>query len=177
MAPTWHQWGGVPHTCINKRKMCKQTWSPFIVFSFSTTFPPKFHSWGRCTMALTNMYSDLRSNPSSGLCIYIIYNIYWMFNFASWGAITRVLQFGSWGAKMKAKWQKISYRVIVNPKANTCLRNISAWSICVAFTVSGLVTTISHDRLSIWHMARGRWANSSVHFWTRIIFPTTTRQT
>ena len=40
---------------------------------------PKFHSWGRCTIALTNMHSDLRSNLSSGLCInlddinYIIY--------------------------------------------------------------------------------------------------------
>ena len=34
---------------------------------------PKFHSWGRCTMTLTNMHSDLRFNPSSGLCIsYII---------------------------------------------------------------------------------------------------------
>jgi len=29
----------------------------------------KYHSWGRCTMALTNMHSDLRFNPSSGLYI------------------------------------------------------------------------------------------------------------
>ena len=33
---------------------------------------PKFHSWGRCTMALTNMHSDLRFNPSSGLCINLV---------------------------------------------------------------------------------------------------------
>jgi len=64
-------------------------------FSFSTTFPrllhgePKFHSWGRCTIALTNMHSDLRFNPSSGLCInlyciilfcilgYKVWNIAW----------------------------------------------------------------------------------------------------
>ena len=30
---------------------------------------PKFHSWGKCTMPLTNMNSDWISNASSGLCI------------------------------------------------------------------------------------------------------------
>ena len=30
---------------------------------------PKFHSWGKCTMPLTNINSDWRSNASSGLCI------------------------------------------------------------------------------------------------------------
>ena len=35
---------------------------------------PKFHSWGRCTIALTTMHSDLRFNPSSGLCIILYYN-------------------------------------------------------------------------------------------------------
>ena len=35
---------------------------------------PKFHSWGKCTMPLTNINSDWMSNASSGLCIiYIIY--------------------------------------------------------------------------------------------------------
>ena len=34
---------------------------------------PKFHSWGRCTIALTNVHSDLRFNPSSGLCIILYY--------------------------------------------------------------------------------------------------------
>ena len=29
----------------------------------------KFHSWGKCTMALTNINSDWMSNASSGLCI------------------------------------------------------------------------------------------------------------
>ena len=30
---------------------------------------PKFHSWGKCTMPLTNIDSDWLSNASSGLCI------------------------------------------------------------------------------------------------------------
>ena len=44
---------------------------------------PKFHSWGKCTMPLTNINSDWMSNASTGLCItllyysiYIIYIIY-----------------------------------------------------------------------------------------------------
>ena len=36
---------------------------------------PKFHSWGKCTMPLTNINSDWISNASSGLCI--IYTIYY----------------------------------------------------------------------------------------------------
>ena len=30
---------------------------------------PKFHSWSKCTMPLTNINSDWMSNASSGLCI------------------------------------------------------------------------------------------------------------
>ena len=41
---------------------------------------PKFHSWVKCTMPLTNINSDWMSNASSGLCIilvsYIIYLYY-----------------------------------------------------------------------------------------------------
>ena len=38
---------------------------------------PKFHSWGKFTMPLTNINSDWMSNASSGLCIiYIILYIY-----------------------------------------------------------------------------------------------------
>ena len=33
---------------------------------------PKFHSWGKCTMALTNINSDWMSNASSGLCINLV---------------------------------------------------------------------------------------------------------
>ena len=33
---------------------------------------PKFHSWGKCTMPLTNINSDWMSNASSGLCIILI---------------------------------------------------------------------------------------------------------
>ena len=32
---------------------------------------PKFHSWGKYTMPLTNINSDWMSNASSGLCNYI----------------------------------------------------------------------------------------------------------
>ena len=33
---------------------------------------PKFHSWGKCTMPLTNINSDWMSNASSGLCIILL---------------------------------------------------------------------------------------------------------
>ena len=36
---------------------------------------PKFHSWGKCTMPLTNINSDWMSNASSGLCITLVYVI------------------------------------------------------------------------------------------------------
>ena len=36
---------------------------------------PKFHSWDKCTMALTNINSNLMSNGSSGLCINLCYII------------------------------------------------------------------------------------------------------
>ena len=34
---------------------------------------PKFHSWGKCTMPLTNINSDRMFNASSGLCIILGY--------------------------------------------------------------------------------------------------------
>ena len=34
---------------------------------------PKFYSWGKCTMPLTNINTDWMSNGFSGLCSYIIY--------------------------------------------------------------------------------------------------------
>ena len=34
---------------------------------------PKFHSWGKCTMPLTNINSDWMSNASSGLRIILLY--------------------------------------------------------------------------------------------------------
>ena len=45
---------------------------------------PKFHSWGKCTMTLTNINSDWMSNASSGLRIILSYIIYIIY-------ITRVL--------------------------------------------------------------------------------------
>ena len=36
---------------------------------------PKFHSWGKCTMPLTNINSDWMSNASSGLRIILLYYI------------------------------------------------------------------------------------------------------
>ena len=49
----------------------------------------KFHSWGRCTMAVTNMHSDLRFNSSSGLVLFhvrtcIVFPIPTIY-FTSWG--------------------------------------------------------------------------------------------
>ena len=37
---------------------------------------PKLHSWGKCTMPLTNINSDRMSNASSGLCISYLYLYY-----------------------------------------------------------------------------------------------------
>ena len=34
---------------------------------------PKFHSWGKCTMPLTNINSDWMPNALSGLCINLYY--------------------------------------------------------------------------------------------------------
>ena len=34
---------------------------------------PKFHSWGKCTMPLTNINSDWMSNASSGLRIILLF--------------------------------------------------------------------------------------------------------
>ena len=36
---------------------------------------PKFHSWGKCTMPLSNINSDWISKASSGLCIILLYYI------------------------------------------------------------------------------------------------------
>ena len=36
---------------------------------------PKFHSWGKCTMPLTNINSDWMSSAFSGLCIILYYLI------------------------------------------------------------------------------------------------------
>ena len=44
---------------------------------------PNFHSWGKCTMPLTNINSDWMSNTSSGLCVILF--IYMGPLFASWG--------------------------------------------------------------------------------------------
>ena len=33
---------------------------------------PKFHSWGKCTMPLTNINSDRMSKASSDLCIILV---------------------------------------------------------------------------------------------------------
>ena len=33
----------------------------------------KFHSWGKCTMPLTNISSDWMSNGSSGCVLFILY--------------------------------------------------------------------------------------------------------
>ena len=54
----------------------------------------KFHFWGKCTMSLTSINSDWKSNASSGLCIILVlyYWIYitWVLYFASLGVIIYV---------------------------------------------------------------------------------------
>ena len=37
---------------------------------------PKFQSWGKCTMPLTNINSDWMSKASCGLCIILCYLYY-----------------------------------------------------------------------------------------------------
>ena len=34
---------------------------------------PRFHSWGKCTVILTNINSDWMCKASSGLCIILYY--------------------------------------------------------------------------------------------------------
>ena len=38
---------------------------------------PKFHSWGKCTVVLTNIKSDWMTKASSALCI-ILYCLYYL---------------------------------------------------------------------------------------------------
>ena len=46
---------------------------------------PKFHTWGKCTMPLTNINSDWMSNASSGLCIILVILFMLVLQVASWG--------------------------------------------------------------------------------------------
>ena len=39
---------------------------------------PRFYSWGKWTMPLTNINSDCISNASSGLCIILLYYIIYL---------------------------------------------------------------------------------------------------
>ena len=38
---------------------------------------PKFHSWGKCAMLLTNINSGWMSNASSGPCIILLFILYY----------------------------------------------------------------------------------------------------
>ena len=51
---------------------------------------PKFHSWGKCTMPLTNIHSDWMSNASSGLRINYLYILYYAGPVVSWGVTSKV---------------------------------------------------------------------------------------
>ena len=44
---------------------------------------PKFHTWGKCTMTLTNINSDRMSNTYPGLCINLHYIILFTWSFIS----------------------------------------------------------------------------------------------
>ena len=52
---------------------------------------PKFHSWGKCTMPLTNINLDWMSKASSGLCINLCYLFTQVLYFASWGVMTLMM--------------------------------------------------------------------------------------
>ena len=52
---------------------------------------PKFHSWGKFTIPLTNINSDWKSNTSSGLCIIYIILYYIIYLYYIYIYITRVL--------------------------------------------------------------------------------------
>ena len=49
---------------------------------------PKFHSWGKCTMILTNIKSDWMSKASSGLCNILGYLYYLYYLRARFGELT-----------------------------------------------------------------------------------------
>ena len=42
---------------------------------------PKFHSWGKCAMPLTNISSNWMSNASFGLCILLLYCVIYVILF------------------------------------------------------------------------------------------------
>ena len=42
---------------------------------------PKFYSWGKCIMPLTNIISDWMSNASSGLSIILLYYIIYILHY------------------------------------------------------------------------------------------------
>ena len=53
---------------------------------------PKFCSWSKCTMPLTNINSDWMSNASSGLCIILCYIIlYWVILYIYAGPLSCIL--------------------------------------------------------------------------------------
>jgi len=62
---------------------------------------PKSHSWGNCTMPLTNINLDWMSKASSVLCINLLILFTRVLYFASWGVIYgfRIIHLDSnWGA-------------------------------------------------------------------------------
>ena len=60
---------------------------------------PKFHSWGMCTMPLTNINSDWMFNASSGLCIILGYVILLYYIYA--GPLSCILGCnGAWGVSI-----------------------------------------------------------------------------
>ena len=52
---------------------------------------PKFHSWGKCTMPLTNIDSDWMSNASSGLYIILLYHIIYLYYIIYAGPLSCIL--------------------------------------------------------------------------------------
>ena len=94
-APTSHQWGRLLHTCFSKRKIYQQTRRPFIVFSFSTTFPcllvnQSFIPGAGAPLHLpicTQIWDSIL-HLDCVLTYIVLYYVTWILYFASWGVIT-----------------------------------------------------------------------------------------
>ena len=67
---------------------------------------PKFHSWGKCTMPLTNINSDWMSNASSGLriigasaasptLVVKTENCLYIYVYISWRTVVYIMAYGS----------------------------------------------------------------------------------
>ena len=67
----------IEHVTSRKKRNCFGSRCDGVAGEGRVVGVPKFHSWGKCTMPLTNINSDWMSNASSGLCINLNYYLYY----------------------------------------------------------------------------------------------------